>query len=86
MSIETDLQQFISSELVLERGRNQLVQRGEPLLSSGRVDSLGLLQLLDYVEQQYGVSLLAFGEPQAFDTVEGIAEAIRAMRGVPGEA
>jgi acyl carrier protein len=86
MSIETDLQQFISSELVLERGRNQLVQQGEPLLSSGRVDSLGLLQLLDYVEQHYGVSLLAFGEPQAFDTVTGIAEAIRAMRGVPGEA
>ena len=86
MSIESDLQRYISSELVLERGRNQLVGAGDPLLSSGRVDSLGLLQLLDYVEQQYGVSLLAFGEPQAFDTVEGIAEAIRAMRGVPGEA
>jgi acyl carrier protein len=86
MSIETDLQRYISSELVLERGRNQLVGAGDPLLSSGRVDSLGLLQLLDYVEQQYGVSLLSFGEPQAFDTVAGIAEAIRAMRGVPGEA
>ena len=86
MSIESDLQRYISSELVLERGRNQLVGAGDPLLSSGRVDSLGLLQLLDYVEQHYGVSLLAFGEPQAFDTVEGIAEAIRAMRGVPGEA
>ncbi|MBF5043129.1 MULTISPECIES: acyl carrier protein [Myxococcaceae] len=86
MSIESDLQRYISSELVLERGRNQLVQAQEPLLSSGRVDSLGLLQLLDYVEQQYGVSLLAFGEPQSFDTVEGIAQAIRAMRGVPGEA
>ena len=86
MSIENDLQHFISSELLLERRRNQLVLATEPLLSSGQVDSLGLLQLLDYVEQHYGVSLLAFGEPQAFDTVEGIAEAIRAMRGVPGEA
>jgi acyl carrier protein len=86
MSIETDLQRYISSELVLERGRNLLVGAGEPLLSSGRVDSLGLLQLLDYVEQQYGVSLLSFGDPQSFDTVAGIAEAIRAMRGVPGEA
>jgi acyl carrier protein len=86
MSIESDLQRYISSELVLERGRNQLVQAQDPLLSSGRVDSLGLLQLLDYVEQQYGVSLLSFGEPQSFDTVEGIAQAIRAMRGVPGEA
>jgi len=86
MSIENDLQHFISSELLLERRRNQLVQATEPLLSSGQVDSLGLLQLLDYVEQHYGVSLLSFGDPQSFDTVAGIAEAIRAMRGVPGEA
>jgi acyl carrier protein len=76
MNIEADLQRFIASEVVLEGG----VSAGEPLISSGKVDSLGLLQILGYIEQNYGVTLLASGTPRDFESVEALANAIRNAR------
>jgi acyl carrier protein len=76
MNIEADLQRFIASEVVLEGG----VSAGEPLISSGKVDSLGLLQILGYIEQNYGVTLLASGTPRDFESVQALANAIRNAR------
>jgi acyl carrier protein len=73
MSIETDLQRFVSTEVLLEGG----VAMNEPLISSGKVDSLGLLQILGYIEQTYGVTLLTSSSPKDFETIETLASAIR---------
>ena len=79
MNIEGDLQRFISSEVVPEAG----VTEAEALISSGKVDSLGLLQILGYIEQNYGVTLLASGSPKDFESVQTLATAIRKARGEP---
>jgi acyl carrier protein len=77
MNIEADLQRFISTEVVPEGG----VSEAEPLISSGRVDSLGLLQILGYIEQNYGVTLLTHGSPKDFESIQSLAKAIRNAQG-----
>ena len=42
---------------------------------------MGLLQIVGYVQQQYGIDLLASGKPQDFETIGGMALAIRRLRG-----
>jgi len=79
MNIESDLQRFISSEVVPEGG----VTEAEALISSGKVDSLGLLQILGYIEKTYGVTLLASGSPKDFESIQTLATAIRKARGEP---
>lgn len=80
MNIETDLQRFISTEVLLEGG----ISMNEPLISSGKVDSLGLLQILGYIEQTYGVTLLTASSPKDFENIEALAEAIRKAGGKSG--
>lgn len=75
-NIETDLQKFISTEVVPEGG----VTEAEALISSGKVDSLGLLQILGYIEQNYGVTLLTSGSPKDFESIQSLASAIRKAR------
>jgi acyl carrier protein len=73
MNIENDLQRFISAEVLLEGN----IGVDEPLISSGKVDSLGLLQILGYIEQTYGVTLLASSSPKDFENIGALAGAIR---------
>jgi len=80
MSIEGDLQQFIAAEVVLENPEAG-VTTDEPLISSGKVDSMGLLQILGFIQERYGVDLLSTGSPRDFETVEALSAAIRRTRG-----
>lgn len=77
VSIESDLTEFICRDVVPEGG----VSESEHLISSGKVDSLGLLQILGFIEQQYGVTLLTSGSPKDFESVQSLAAAIRKARG-----
>ncbi|MBI4241870.1 MAG: acyl carrier protein [Candidatus Rokubacteria bacterium] len=79
MSIESDLQAFIASEVVADGASG--VGLEEPLVRSGRIDSMGLLQILGFVQQRYGVDLSATGGPSDFETVASLAAAIRRSRG-----
>lgn len=77
MSIERELLRFVATEVVLGE-----VAPGEPLVSSGRVDSLGLLRILGHIDERYGVWLMAVGTPEDFDSVAALAAAIeRAQAG-----
>jgi len=77
MTIEAELQRFVSTELFLEGG----VATDELLISSAKVDSLGLLQILGYIEQTYGVTLLTSSNPKDFESIETLASAIRKAGG-----
>jgi acyl carrier protein len=79
MSIEADLQSFIASEVVVDAGKE--VGLEEPLIRTGRIDSMGLLQILGFIQQRYGVDLAATGGPSDFETVTSLARAIRRSRG-----
>lgn len=79
-SIELELAQYVSEELAVA-GRGEPVAVDETLVSSGRIDSLGLIQLMGWVHEKYGVDLLAFGDPSDFDSVRGVTDAVRRARG-----
>jgi acyl carrier protein len=80
MSIEKELQRFISSDIV-PGGVDRGVGMEEPLVSSGEVDSMGLLQILGFIDQHYGVDLMSSGNPKDFDTILAMAAAVRRVRG-----
>lgn len=80
MSIETDIKQFIASEILSAEQASEISDE-DPLISSGRVDSMGLLHILGFIQRHFGVDLMAVGNPQDFDTVQGLAAAVRRSKG-----
>ena len=76
MSVEADIKQFIATELLSGERSAQLAD-GDPLISSGLVDSMGLLQILSFVQQRFGVDLMTVASPQDFDSVTALAAAVR---------
>ena len=71
MEIEQKLLQFISQELL--RGNHQ-IDRGENLLDSGLIDSVGAIRLLGFIQDTYGIKV----PPEDF-IIENF-ESITAMR------
>lgn len=80
MSIEGELIQFITSEVLIDAQKPDLTV-DEPLISSGRVDSMGLLTILGFIQQRYGVDLMSVGGPEDFDSVNALVAAVRRSRG-----
>lgn len=76
MNIEADIKQFITSELMADE-RSAKLADDDALISSGRVDSMGLLQILGFIQQRFGVDLMAVGSPTDFDSVKALAAAVR---------
>lgn len=77
---EAEIKQFIESELLADdRGIDLAGDR--PLITSGLIDSMGLLQILGYIQQKFGVDLMATGSPMDFDSVGALSAAVRRVRG-----
>ena len=55
MSMSTTLIEFIQNELAI--GRASTIQPEDDLLSAGIVDSLGILRLVVFVEEQFGIKI-----------------------------
>jgi acyl carrier protein len=79
MDYETQIRQFILSEILADEHRVELTDV-QPLITSGLVDSLGLLQILGFIQQKFGADLMATGSPTDFDSVGGLAAAVRRAR------
>lgn len=72
--IEGGLLRFVAEQVAVEpRG----LTAEENLIESGRVDSLGLLQILGFVEAEYHVDLMSGGDPADLQSVIALAAAIR---------
>jgi acyl carrier protein len=56
MSIENELSQFISGQLLSENGNIQLGP-DDNLLLSGLIDSHGVIRLVNFIEGQFGVKV-----------------------------
>jgi acyl carrier protein len=76
MNIEADLKHFIASELLPAERSTQLAD-DSPLVSSGWVDSMGLLQILGRIQQRFGVDLMSVRNPRDFDSITALAAAVR---------
>jgi acyl carrier protein len=74
MSVTTDVEQFILSELSQGRGITA-VDPTDNLLAKGIVDSHGVMELVAFLEERYGISV---GDedltPENFESVARIGE------------
>ena len=72
-SIEAVIERFIVGDLLLGSNQTEL-DLNQPLISSGILDSLGLLQLMSFIKQQFGVAVQD-GEviPDNFQTIRRIS-------------
>ncbi len=72
MSVSADIEQFILSELTQGRGITE-IDPAENLLSKGIVDSHGVMELVGFLEERYGISI---GDedlsPENFESVASI--------------
>jgi acyl carrier protein len=68
----SDVEQFILAELARGRGVTS-IERDESLLTTGIVDSHGVMELVAFLEQRYGISVDdADLTPENFDNVVSI--------------
>jgi acyl carrier protein len=68
----SDIEGFILSELARGRGVAS-IERDESLLTSGIVDSHGVMELVGFLEQRYGISVDDSDlTPENFDNVASI--------------
>jgi acyl carrier protein len=72
--VERVLIDFVARKVVVDGGA---VTPEERLVDTGRVDSLGLLQILAFLDERYRVDLLSVGSPRDLQSVAGLAAAVR---------
>jgi acyl carrier protein len=84
MSVSTDIEQFILDELTQGRGITEIAP-DENLLSKGIVDSHGVMELVGFLEQRYGI---AVGDedltPENFESVQRIEAFVERKRNGEG--
>jgi acyl carrier protein len=81
MSVSADIEQFILSELTQGRGITEIDPQ-ENLLSKGIVDSHGVMELVGFLEERYGITVgdedLA---PENFESVASIEAFVERKNG-----
>ena len=81
MTVTTELEQFIVSELTQGRGIDS-VAPDEDLLASGIVDSHGVMEMVAFLEQRYGVSVTDDDlTPENFQSLSSIEAFVARKRG-----
>lgn len=74
MSVTADVEQFIVSELSQGRGITA-IDPGDNLLAKGIVDSHGVMELVAFLEERYGISVRDEDlTPENFESVARIDE------------
>jgi acyl carrier protein len=72
MSVSADIEQFILSELTQGRGITEIDPQ-ENLLSKGIVDSHGVMELVGFLEERYGITVADEDlSPENFESVASI--------------
>jgi acyl carrier protein len=80
MSVSADIEQFILSELTQGRGISE-IDHSENLLSKGIVDSHGVMELVGFLEERYGISVADEDlAPENFESVSSIEAFVERKR------
>ena len=78
-TISKDIQQFLKSRGFLD-GKSSLDEH-ESLTETGVIDSIGLLQLVDYLESSYKIEIpMEIITPENFDTLAGISQCVMSLK------
>jgi acyl carrier protein len=73
--ITKDILQFLKSRGFLDGKKS--VSEHESLTEIGVIDSIGLLQLVDYLEDRYKIEIpMEMITPENFDTLAGISQSV----------
>jgi acyl carrier protein len=77
--IEKNIVQFLTSRGFLDG--KQGVKENESLTETGVIDSIGLLQLVDYLESRYDIEIpMELITPENFDTLNGISQSVMSLK------
>jgi len=83
MDIKAALHQYFRT--YLKAGECRELRDDTPLLSSGIIDSIGVVGLIDFIETRFKIEFLPREiDRNALDTIERIDQAIRAKLDGPG--
>jgi acyl carrier protein len=77
--IEAKLQQFIVERFL--KGRSQSVAVDDSLLDGNLMDSMGILEIVDFIESEFGI--IVDGEdllPDNFQTIATLANFVKSKR------
>ena len=78
--VQSKLRHFIASELMYGDDDDVLSDE-EPLLGSGIVDSLGIMRLVSYIEEEFGVAVPEDQlVPEHFQTVNRLAAFVQRLQ------
>ena len=78
-AISKDIQQFLKSRGFLD-GKISLDEH-QSLTETGVIDSIGLLQLVDYLESSYKIEIpMEMITPENFDTLAGISQSVMNLK------
>jgi acyl carrier protein len=78
-AISTDILQFLKSRGFLD-GKSSLNEH-ESLTETGVIDSIGLLQLVDFLESTYKIEIpMELITPDNFDTLSGISQSVMNLK------
>ena len=82
MSIEATVENFISNELLFGQSRTQ-IDPDQDLINSGLLDSVAILRLILFIEEQFGVRI-EDGEvlPDNFRTINMVKGFVQAKQGI----
>jgi acyl carrier protein len=72
-TIQQELQAFVTGKVVRRRAN---LTADTPLVESGLVDSMGLIQIVAYIDERYGVNLTQAGGPEDFRSISSLAAAV----------
>ncbi len=77
MDITLKVKEYIESEIIQDKQFRNL-NASDPLLTTGIIDSLGLVKLLSFVNENYSISLDDREiVPENFETIQAISDLIR---------
>ena len=77
MEFKEQMEQFILSEICPDMGITH-ISEDESLLDSGIMDSLGILKILSFLDEEFGVDLASeVIRPEKFATIRSICELIK---------
>jgi acyl carrier protein len=77
-TIQTELIRYLHSRAFLSDGST--LRPDESLTSAGVIDSIGLIQLIDHIEERFHIEVpLELITPENFDTLKDIERVIRQL-------
>ena len=77
MSIKDDLEKYLLTEVLIDQNKKS-IEPDEDLLTQGIIDSMGVLQLVNYLEKSFGMKV-ADEEivPENFRSLNCLTEFVR---------